>query len=104
MEFQYHVTKKQDDALLISLKHFRVYFGYSKVVAFISHPVVKEILKEEDSLGTKGKWITKIQEYNLEIQPTKPVKGHRLAQLMVEGNEGALDLKGASVQAVLVYL
>ena len=57
------------------------------------HPAVTEILKKQDYLDTRGKWITKIQEYDLEIQPTILIKGRGLAQLMVEGNEEALDLQ-----------
>jgi hypothetical protein len=45
--------------------------------------MVKDILLQECS-GTRGRWITKIQEYDLEIKPTKLVHGQGLAKLMVE--------------------
>jgi hypothetical protein len=39
-----------------------------------------------DSDGKRGKWLEKIQEYDLEINPTKFVKGQGLAKLLVESN------------------
>jgi hypothetical protein len=39
-----------------------------------------------------GKWVSKIQEYDLEIKPTKLIKGQGLDQMLTEGNEQALDL------------
>jgi hypothetical protein len=36
--------EKQAYALVKSLKHFRVYIGYSKVVGHVPHPTVKDIL------------------------------------------------------------
>jgi hypothetical protein len=36
---------------------------------------VKDILAQHDCLGVRGKWVSKIQEYDLEIKPTKLVKG-----------------------------
>jgi hypothetical protein len=54
-----------------------MYVGYSKVISYVPHPAVKDILAQQDCLGTRGKWVTKIQEYDLEIVPTKLVKGKR---------------------------
>ena len=62
-------------------------------MAYVPHPVVKEILRQHDGLDTRAKWIAKIQEYDLEIQPTKLVRGKGLAQLLAEGDEEALGLK-----------
>ena len=38
------------------------------------------------------KWVSKIQEYDLEIKPTKLVKGQGLAQMLMKGNENALGI------------
>jgi hypothetical protein len=43
-------------------------------------------------LGINGKWITRIQEYDLEIKPTKLVKGQGLSKTLTEGNERELKL------------
>jgi hypothetical protein len=91
-ELNYTIMEKQAYALVKSLKHFRVYVGYSKIVGYVPHSAVKDILAQQDCLGVRGKWVSKIQEYDLEIKPTKLVKGQGLAQMLTEGNEHALEL------------
>lgn len=66
--------------------------GYSKIVAYVPHPTIKDILAQHDSLGVRGKCVSKIQEYDLEIKPTKWVKGPGLAQMLTKGNEKALGI------------
>jgi hypothetical protein len=50
--------------------------------SFCASPTVKDILSQQDCLGTRGKWVSKIQEYDLEIKPTKIIKGQGLVKLM----------------------
>ncbi|XP_059076512.1 uncharacterized protein LOC131875838 [Cryptomeria japonica] len=53
--------------------------AFNEIKDAIAHVPVLEF-------GTKrGTWIAKIQEYDLEIKPTKLVRGRGLCQLMVEG-------------------
>ena len=40
----------------------------------------------QDPDGKRGKWIAVILEYDLEIKPTKLIKGQGLAQLMTKSN------------------
>lgn len=42
--------------------------------------------------GKRGKWIAKIQEYDLDIKPTKLVKGKGLAKMLTESNFQALGI------------
>ena len=53
--------------------------------------MVKEILSQDPD-GKRGKWIAAILEYDLEIRPTKLIKGQGLAQMLTEGNEKTLGL------------
>ena len=53
--------------------------------------MVKEILSQDPD-GKRGKWIVVILEYDLEIKPTKLIKGQGLTKLMVESNLQALDI------------
>ena len=39
-----------------------------------------------------GKWIAKIMEYDVDIKPTKLVKGQGLAKLLADSNCQALGL------------
>jgi hypothetical protein len=73
-----------------SLKHFRTYVGYNKIKSFVPYPAVKDVLSQSDGLGDRGKWISQIQEYDLEIKPTKIIKGQGLAKMMTKGNEEAI--------------
>jgi len=43
-------------------------------------------------MGKRGKWIAVILEYDLEIKPTKLIKGQGLSKLMAESNLQALDI------------
>lgn len=72
-----------------TLKEFRVHILHSHTIAYVPNIVVKDILSQ-DSDGKRGKWITVILEYDLEIKPTKLINGQGLAQLMVESNFQAL--------------
>ena len=65
---------KQAYALMKSLKAFRVYVLHSKVTAYVPSASVKDILIQPDIDGRRGKWIAKILEFDLEINPTKLVK------------------------------
>ena len=47
---------------------------------------------QQDCLGKRGKWVSKIQEYDLEIKPTKLIKGQGLAKMLTQGNEEALGI------------
>jgi hypothetical protein len=47
---------------------------------------VKDIIIHPDVDGIRNKWVTKILEFNLEIKPTKLVKGKGLSKLLVESN------------------
>jgi hypothetical protein len=48
--------------------------------------LVKDILIQPNIDGRRSKWISKILEFDLEIKPTKLVKGQGLARLLAESN------------------
>ena len=83
--------ENQAFSLVKGLKAFRVYIMHSHIIAFVPHTVVKYILTQ-DLDGKRGKWIVVILEYDLEIKPTKLIKGKGLAKLMAETNFQALDI------------
>lgn len=88
---KYNIMEKQAYALVKALKYFRVYILHSHIISFVLKIVVKDILSQ-DLDGKRGKWIVVILEYDLEIKPTKLIKGQGLAQLMAESNLQALDI------------
>ena len=75
-----------------ALKFFRIYVLHSKVIAYVPNATIKDVLTQLDSEGKIGKWIAKIMEYDVDIKPTKLVKGQGLAKLLAESNCQALGL------------
>jgi hypothetical protein len=49
-------------------------------------------LVQPDCEGKRGKWITKILEYDITIKPTQLIKGQGLTKLMTESNYKAIGL------------
>ena len=88
----YKITEKQAFTLVKTIKDFRVYILYSHVIAYVPNVVVKDILTRDGIEGKQGKWIANILEYDIEIKPTKLIKGQGLAKLMTETNFQALDI------------
>ena len=60
--------------------------------AYVPNSVIKDILTQPDNEGRRGKWIAKMQEYDLEIKPTNLVKRQGLAKTIVESDYKAIDL------------
>eukprot|EP00253_Pinus_taeda_P031465 PITA_31465 len=89
---KYQIMEKQAYALVKAIKDFRIYILYSHVIAYVPKAVVKDILTQEGLEGKRGKWIASILEYDIEIKPTKLIKGQGLAKLMSETNFQALDI------------
>ena len=75
-----------------SLKYFRVYILHSHIIAHVPTSIVKDILTQPDPQGWRGKGIAIFIEYDLEIKPTKLVKGQGLAKIMAQSNCDALIL------------
>ena len=72
---RYDIMEKQAYALVKALKAFRVYVLHSNIVAYVPSALVKEILIQPDIDGKRSKWIAKILKFDLEMKPTKLVKG-----------------------------
>jgi hypothetical protein len=75
-----------------ALKAFRTYVLHSKIIAYVPTSSVKDILVQTDSDGRRGRWLAKIQEFDLEVKPTKLIKGQGLAKLLAESNWQVLGI------------
>ena len=91
-ELKYSILEKQAYALVKALNFFRIYVLHSKVISYVPNVAVKDALTQPDSEGKRGRWIAKIMEYDVDIKPTKLVKGHDLSKLLAESNCQALGL------------
>jgi hypothetical protein len=92
VEIKYDIMEKQAYALVKSLKDFIFDVLHSKFITYVPSASVKEILIQPNIDGRRSKWISKILEFDLEINPTKLVKGQGLARLLVESNYKALGV------------
>jgi hypothetical protein len=74
------------------LKSFKDYILHSKKISYVPNNAIKDIITQPNSKGRRGKWISKMQEFDLEIIPTKLVKGQGMDKIMVESNYQDIDL------------
>ena len=91
-ELKYNILEKQAYALVKSLKAFCMYILQSHITAFVPTAAVKDILIQGDSEGKRGNWIAKRQEYELDICPTKLIKGQGLAKILSKSKYQALGI------------
>jgi hypothetical protein len=77
--------EKQAYPLVKALEEFKTYIPHSRVIAYVPSNSVKDILTQPDPEG-RGKRIAVLLEYDLEIKPTKLIKGQGLAKLMAQSN------------------
>ena len=75
-----------------ALKEFKVYIMYSHSTVFVPSAAIKDILTQAYLDGRRAKWISTLLEYDIEIRPTKLVKGQGLAKLMAQSNHEALGI------------
>eukprot|EP00253_Pinus_taeda_P031764 PITA_31764 len=96
---KYNIIEKQALALVKALKDFQVYILHSHILAYVPHTAIKDVLVQADPEGRRGKWISALLEYDVEIKPTKLVKGQGLAKPMAESNLHALDINLIAVMS-----
>jgi hypothetical protein len=91
-ELKYNIMEKQAYALVKALKDFRIYILHSHIIAHVPSAAVKDILTQPDPEGKRAKWIAVLLEYDLDIKPTKLIKGQGLAKMMTETNWDSLGM------------
>jgi hypothetical protein len=84
--------EKQAYALIKALKEFMVYTFHSHVIAYVPSVAIKDILTRSNPDGRRAKWIAILLEYDLEIKPTKLIKGQGLTKMMAQSNYDVLDI------------
>ena len=83
---KYDPIEKHAYALIKSLKAFRIYILHAKFLPYVPSAAVKDVLTQPDIDVKRAKWISKIIEFDIEVNPTKFVKGQGLAKLMAKEN------------------
>lgn len=83
-ELNYSSIGKNAYVVVKAIKYFCFYILNFHIVVLVPNTTVKSILSQQDFGTKRGNWIAKIQEYDLEIRPTKLVCGRGLCQLIFE--------------------
>ncbi|XP_059070867.1 uncharacterized protein LOC131860527 [Cryptomeria japonica] len=78
------------------------YLVNARVVAYVPHAVVKDILSQSEVIGKRCMWINRTQEFDLEIKITKLVRGIELAKLMTESNLVNIHINNVETEEVMV--
>lgn len=101
---KYDIMEKQAYPLIKELKEFRVYILHSHVVDYVPSVAIKEILTRSDLDRRRAKWIVVFLEYDLEIKPTKIIKGQGLAKLMTQYSYDALEINMMEIDSTSVIV
>ena len=99
-ELKYNTLEKQAYSLVKELNFFRIYILHSKIISYVPNATIKDILTQPDSEGKRGKWIAKIMEYDVDIRPTKLIKGQGLEKMLDDSNCEALGLHLMAEQSI----
>eukprot|EP00253_Pinus_taeda_P001408 PITA_01408 len=89
---KHNIIEKKSLALVKAMKEFWVYILHSHILSYVPNAAVKDILVQTNPEGRRFKWIAALLEHDVEIKPTKLVKGQGLAKLMAESNLHTLEI------------
>ena len=109
-KLKYDIIEKKAYAFIQALKYFRMYVLHSPITTYVPNGAIKIILIQPKTDGKRGRWITQILEFDLNIKTTKPVKGQGLAKLLAESNckvlgiNSILEVQGKNPQEPFVLV
>lgn len=92
-ELNYDTTIKQAYSLVKAINNFRTYLIGTIVVAYVPSATVNEIFTQQETIGWRCRWINRIQDFDIDIQITKLVRGQGLEKLMAKTNLEANKIK-----------
>jgi len=68
------------------LEKFKHYVSHNRILVFTIHLDVRNYVIQGDLGEGKAGWITKIMEYDIEIKPTKLIRGRDLYENIAEAS------------------
>ena len=77
-KLKYLTINKQAFVVFKAIKYFCPYLLRSHTKIIVPHSSVRALLIQKEPGDRRGKWLTTLQEYDLEIKPAKLVKGQGL--------------------------
>lgn len=89
-EVKYPPLKKQDFALVKAVKKFQHYVLRSQIIIVVPDAAVKSLLMQSELGERRWKWMAILQEFDLEIHPTKLLRGTGLSQSMANTSDNII--------------
>ena len=83
-ELNYHEVDKQAFLVFKAVKYFHLYRLKSRTKVIVHFPTVRNLFLQKDLGEKRAPWMTALQEYDLEIKPSRVVKGQGLCKLVYE--------------------
>eukprot|EP00253_Pinus_taeda_P031324 PITA_31324 len=81
-ELNYFEVEKQAFAVYKAVKHYRPFFLKAHTKVIVPFSSVMQLLIQRELGEKRANWVTTLQEYDLEIKPTKIVKGQGFCRLL----------------------
>lgn len=87
-ELRFSQMEKHAYAVVRALKNFRFYVLHSHSVIYVPDSAVKSILTQQEiGCNTRVAWIAKVQEYDIDLKPTRLVRGNGLCKTIAENQK-----------------
>jgi hypothetical protein len=91
VELDYPKVDKQAYVVFKAVKHFKLYLLKYKTKVIVPYPVVRNILVQRNFRDKRAKWMTNLQEYDLDIRTYKYCERTRYLQVSTESREDKFD-------------
>lgn len=88
-ELNYSLVQKQAFSMVKVVKYFWYYILHSHSLVYVPCTAVKSILTQQDvAVNNQATWVSKVQEFDVDIRPMKLVHGQGLYKLIEESEKG----------------
>ena len=82
------MVDQQAYAIFKAVNHFRSCLLKSRMKIIVPYPAIRNLLVQKELGEKRANWATSLQEYDIEITPTKIVRGQGLCKLVADSAAG----------------
>ena len=98
VELNYSEVEKQAFAVYKVVKHYRPFLLKAHTKVIVPFSAIRQLLIQRELGEKRENWVTTLQEYDLEIKPTKIVRGQGFCRLLAGASniqvlEGTKDIE-----------
>eukprot|EP00253_Pinus_taeda_P012820 PITA_12820 len=81
-ELNYSNVEKQAFVVFKAVKYYRPFLLKTHTKVIVPFPAVRQLLLQKELGEKRAKWVTALQEYDLEIRPAKIVRGQGFCRIL----------------------